>query len=35
MREEAAALAECMGTRDWAEGVTAFREKRAPRYTGE
>jgi enoyl-CoA hydratase len=35
MREEAAALAECMGTRDWAEGVAAFREKRAPRYTGE
>ncbi|MBR9989155.1 MAG: enoyl-CoA hydratase/isomerase family protein [Gemmatimonadetes bacterium] len=35
MREEAAALAECMGTRDWEEGIAAFRERRAPRYTGE
>lgn len=32
---EERALAECMGTRDWLEGIAASREKREPRYTGE
>jgi enoyl-CoA hydratase len=32
---EAAALLDCMGTRDWQEGVDAFAEKRAPRFLGE
>jgi len=32
---EAEALLEIFGTRDWAEGVAAFNEKRKPRYTGE
>lgn len=32
---EAAALLECMGTRDWHEGVAAFAEKREPRFLGE
>jgi enoyl-CoA hydratase len=35
MRSEERALATCMGTRDWAEGVAAHREKREPRYVGE
>jgi enoyl-CoA hydratase len=35
MRAEERALLECMGTRDWREGVLASREKRAPRYAGE
>lgn len=34
MRAEASALVECMGTSDWREGVRAFEEKRAPRFTG-
>jgi enoyl-CoA hydratase len=35
LAREAEALMEIFGTRDWAEGVAAFREKRKPRYTGE
>jgi enoyl-CoA hydratase len=31
---EAQALASCMGTRDWQEGIDAFRERREPRFTG-
>ncbi|MGD8277984.1 MAG: enoyl-CoA hydratase/isomerase family protein [Gemmatimonadota bacterium] len=34
MAEEARALAECMGTEDWKEGIAAQREKRAPGYEG-
>jgi enoyl-CoA hydratase len=32
---EARALAACMGTRDWGEGVRAFAEKRPPQFAGE
>lgn len=35
MEAEARALADCMGTRDWIEGIAASREKRDPRFTGE
>lgn len=34
LQAEALALAECMATEDWREGLTALREKRAPRYQG-
>lgn len=35
LAREAEALLEIFGTRDWAEGIAAFHEKREPRYTGE
>ena len=34
MSAEARALAECMATEDWKEGILAHREKRAPEYRG-
>lgn len=34
MAAEARALAECMATEDWREGIVAHREKRAPEYRG-
>ena len=35
LRAEAADLLEIMRTADWAEGVKAFRERRAPSFTGK
>lgn len=34
LRLEAEAILACMGTEDWAEGIRAFAERRAPRYEG-
>jgi 2-(1,2-epoxy-1,2-dihydrophenyl)acetyl-CoA isomerase len=35
LQAEALSFADCASTRDWAEGVTAFGEKRKPQFTGE
>lgn len=35
MAAEARALAACMGTKDWQEGIDAFAARRQPRFTGE
>lgn len=33
--DETEAIVACMKSRDWQEGIDAFREKRAPRFKGE
>ena len=35
LQAEAMSFADCAATRDWAEGVAAFAEKRKPKFTGE
>jgi 2-(1,2-epoxy-1,2-dihydrophenyl)acetyl-CoA isomerase len=35
LQAEAMSFADCAATRDWAEGVTAFGEKRKPQFKGE
>jgi 2-(1,2-epoxy-1,2-dihydrophenyl)acetyl-CoA isomerase len=35
LQAEAMSFADCAATRDWAEGVTAFGEKRKPHFKGE
>jgi 2-(1,2-epoxy-1,2-dihydrophenyl)acetyl-CoA isomerase len=35
LQAEAMSFADCASTRDWAEGVTAFAEKRKPMFKGE
>lgn len=35
MASEAEALAACMATRDWHEGIEAFAARRAPEFTGD
>jgi len=35
LQAEGVSFADCAATRDWAEGVTAFGEKRKPQFRGE
>lgn len=35
LRHEVEALLECMESQDYREGVSAFLDKRTPRFTGE